>query len=119
MAAVYSSAMSADPNIAVQIDRHPSGWRAELDLEFAARDGKTVLARRRHLGPLVVQRPFHPEGGVCHLYLIHPPGGIVGGDHLSCRIAVAPAAQALLTTPAATKFYRSAGATAVQQQEIR
>lgn len=112
--------MSVDPSNAVpRTGRDESGWRAELDLDFEARAGRTVLARRRHMGPLVVQRPFHPEGEVCHLYLIHPPGGIVGGDRLSCRIAVANGAHALLTTPAATKFYRSAGATAEQQQEIR
>jgi len=96
-----------------------TGWRAELELGFIARDGVTVLARRRHVGPLVVQRPFYPEAGVCHVYLLHPPGGIVGGDTLLCRISVGAGAHALLTTPAATKFYRSAGPVAEQRQTIR
>lgn len=88
----------------------PEGWRAGLELGFAATgSGKTLLARRRHHGPLAVQRPFHPEGGVCHVYLLHPPGGVVGGDRLSIRVGVDPGAAALLTTPAAGKFYRSAG----------
>lgn len=117
MAAVYSRVMSAEP-VSLETARE-TGWRAELDLGFESRGGMTILAHRRHLGPLVVQRPFYPEGEVCHLYLIHPPGGIVGGDHLTARVTVAAGAHALLTTPAATKFYRSAGATAVQQQAIR
>lgn len=97
----------------------PAGWRAELELEFAARAGRTILARRSHVGPLVVQRPFYPEGDVCHLYLLHPPGGIVGGDRLVCRTVIGSGAHALLTTPAATKFYRSAGPVAEQMQDIR
>jgi urease accessory protein len=85
------------------------GWAAELDLVFAARGDRTVLVRRRHFGPLRVQRPFYPEREVCHVYLVHPPGGVVGGDRLDTCIAVQPGASALLTTPAAGKFYRSGG----------
>jgi urease accessory protein len=86
----------------------PSHWRAELELWFARNAGKTRLMRRRHLGPLVVQKPFHPEkDGTCHVYLLHPPGGVAGGDRLDMRFHVAPSARALLTTPGATKFYRS------------
>ena len=86
----------------------PSNWHAELELWFARNAGKTRLMRRRHLGPLVVQKPFHPEkDGTCHVYLLHPPGGVAGGDRLDMRFHLAPAARALLTTPGATKFYRS------------
>jgi len=91
-------------------------WRARLELGFEARGGRTVLAHKRQLGPLTVQRPFHPEGSPCHAYLLHPPGGIVGGDRLEIEARIAPEAHALLTQPGATKGYRSAGATAVQQQ---
>lgn len=94
------------------------GWRAALELEFAQRAGSTYLAKRRHVGPLLVQRPFHPEGAVCHTYLVHPPGGVVGGDELQLEVRVGPAAHALLTTPAATKFYRSAGPLAQQVQRL-
>ena len=38
------------------------GWEATLDLGFAQENGATRLARRSHRGPLVVQRPFLPEG---------------------------------------------------------
>jgi urease accessory protein len=92
------------------------GWQARLELRFAARDGATTLERRAHLGPLAVQRPFFPEGpGICHVYVLHPPGGIVGGDRLRVEARVASGAHALLTTPAATKIYRTAGPAAAQE----
>lgn len=70
---------------------------------------------RRHRGPLVVQRPFYPEDRrVPHVYILHPPGGLVGGDRLSLDVTAGPRAHALLTTPAATKVYRSAGPAASQ-----
>ena len=87
-----------------------AGWRASLRLALRAANGRTVLAERAHEGPLVVQRPFYPEGPVCHLYLVHPPGGVAGGDHLSLQLQLDPGAQGVLTTPAATKIYRSFGA---------
>ena len=95
-----------------------AGWHAALDLEFAPNGSRTVLARRSHVGPLVVQRPFYPEGDVCHVYLVHPPGGVVGGDTLELRAQVRDGAHALITTPAATKFYRSEGRLARQVQDV-
>lgn len=94
------------------------GWQAELRLGFAQRSTKTVLASRSQRGPLAVQRPFYPEGEVCHAYVLHPPGGVVGGDQLQMHFQVAPNAHALLTTPGATKFYRSAGLPAQQHQHF-
>jgi urease accessory protein len=95
------------------------GWRARLELDFVAREGATRIARWAHEGPLVVQRPFFPEGpGVCHVYLLHPPGGLVGGDRLSIDVRVGPGAHALCTTPAATKLYRTAGPLARLEQSI-
>lgn len=95
-----------------------SGWRASLSLGFCAGPGRTVLARRKRRGPLAVQRPFYPEGDVCHVYVLHPPGGVVGGDQLQVDVDCASRTSALLTTPGATKFYRSAGEPAVQCQRI-
>ena len=97
-----------------------ANWHAELQLGFTARDERTVLSHRKHIGPLLVQRPFYPEGSVCHVYLIHPPGGIAGGDHLQLRAQLAAGTHALITTPAATKFYRAApGRVSVLQQHLQ
>ncbi|MEJ2404452.1 MAG: urease accessory protein UreD [Candidatus Thiodiazotropha sp.] len=95
------------------------GWQASLSLGFRKSPARTVLAERRHRGPLSVQRPLYPEGDLCHVYLLHPPGGVAGGDELNVQARVEPGAQALVTTPGATKFYRSAGPLASLTQELR
>lgn len=97
----------------------PNGWLASLQLGFEHRDSRTVLGHRRHIGPLAVQKPFYPEQEVCHVYLLHPPGGVVGGDQLSITVDVGEHAHALITTPAAGKFYRSSGAIACLQQDLK
>lgn len=96
----------------------PEGWQAELRLRFARRGARTYLAHRQHVGPLIVQRTFHPEPHACHAYIVHPPGGVVGGDRLRLDVEVEQGAHALLTTPAAAKFYRSNGSVAQQTQTI-
>ena len=95
------------------------GWRASLELGFIARAGRSVLAERRRHGPLAVQRAFYPEGEVAHCYLLHPPGGVVGGDSLIVQVRVDPGAHALITAPGAAKLYRSAGPAADISQELR
>ena len=94
------------------------GWKAELNLGFKKTSNKTVLATRSQSGPLTVQRPFYPEGDICHLYLLHPPGGVVGGDLLHINVALTDNANALITTPGATKFYRNTGVLAHQVQTL-
>ena len=93
-----------------------TGWLASLDLEFGRRADATILARRSHLGPLRVQKPFYPEGAeVCHTLLLHPPAGIAGGDALEITATATGDAHALLTTPGAGKWYRSAAPWASQR----
>ena len=97
-----------------------SGWRAQLDLEFSKSENRSFLSHRRHFGPLQVQKPFHPElNGACHVYILHPPGGVVGGDRINIYINANVNSHALITTPAAGKFYRSSGPMARQEQTIR
>lgn len=102
-------------NVSEKIQRY---WLAELKLGFESDGRRTILSERKHYGPLIIQKPFYPEGEVCHVYLIHPPGGIVGGDELSLTVNVNKKAHALITTPAATKFYRGNGYEAKQLQNI-
>lgn len=91
-------------------------WRAHLALEYEYRGGRTVLASRRHDGPLVVQKALYPEGeAVCHNIVVHPPAGIVGGDYLDIHARVGTHGHTLLTTPGAGQWYRSAGPWAHQQ----
>lgn len=89
-------------------------WQGNLHIHYRRREAHTV-AHDRHDGPLRVLRALHPEGpGVCHHVLVHPPGGLVSGDELHIRLDLAPGAHALLTTPGATRFYRSTGQPATQ-----
>jgi urease accessory protein len=91
-------------------------WRAQVELSIDEREAESLLTRCRHEGPLRVQRPFYPEGpAVCHLCLLHPPGGLVPGDDLHVQVGVGPGARALVTTPAATKVYRTDGRRAAQR----
>lgn len=95
------------------------GWEAELSLAFEVRQQRTVLAHSLHRGPLRVQRPFYPErDGTCHLYVLHPPGGVAGGDILRIAARLERGARVLITTPGAGKLYRSKGQQAHLCQEL-
>ena len=95
-----------------------TGWRAHLRLGFAHDGARTHISERAHEGPLYVQRPFYPEGDVCHAYILHPPAGMVGGDRLETNVRVASGASALITTPASAKVYRSVGPAAEIHQHL-
>lgn len=95
------------------------GWQARLELHGTAAGGRSRLAFA-HEGPLRVLQTLYPEGpAVVHAVLVHPPSGLVGGDELAISVQVDPGAHVLLTTPGATRFYRSEGEPAVQTVRAR
>ena len=80
--------------------------------------GRTV-ARFHHEGPLRILQSLYPEGtGICHNVLVHPPSGLVAGDRLDIGVKVDAGAHGLVTTPGATRFYRSEGELAVQDARL-
>ena len=95
-------------------------WPAELHLRFARHKIRTVLVEKRHSGPLLVQKAIYPEGEkVCHAVIIHPPGGIAGGDELTVEIDLEADSNAVVTTPAAAKWYKAPRRRCRQQTTIR
>lgn len=95
------------------------GWSGHLDLHYT-RDGSRTIALDRHHGPLRVLQRLYPEGdAICHHVLVHPPGGIVGGDELVLEARLEAGTHALISTPGATRFYRSEQITARQQVRAR
>jgi urease accessory protein len=94
-------------------------WHARLKLGLA-REGERSVARFAHEGPLRILQSIYPEGdAVCHNVLVHPPGGLVGGDTLDVEVEVGAGALGLVTTPGASRFYRSEGEAAVQDVHLR
>ncbi|MBY0409439.1 MAG: urease accessory protein UreD [Burkholderiaceae bacterium] len=93
-------------------------WHAHLQLNYTVERERTV-ARHAHSGPLRILQSLYPEGdSVCHNVLVHPPGGLVGGDTLDIAVTVGAGAHGLITTPGATRFYRSAGERALQRTRL-
>jgi len=108
--------MSYEARLQASADTLSREWLAYLHLDFESNlcsfeeskedRSQTVLKRSDHRGPLRVQRPFYPhDDTACHMYLLHPPGGLVIGDRLDLHVNAKQGAQVLLTTPSAGKFY--------------
>lgn len=94
-------------------------WEAKLTLDYALEAGR-VVARFEHSGPLRILQSLYPEGdGTCHNVLVHPPGGLVGGDALRIGITGCEGTHGLVTTPGAGRFYRSDGPEALQETRVQ
>jgi urease accessory protein len=90
------------------------GWHGHLKLTYRNKAKRSVV-HDEHNGPLRILQSLYPEGdAICHNVLVHPPGGVVGGDVLQISAHVGTGSHALITTPGATRFYRSTGALAQQ-----
>ena len=110
----------------------PKEWLARLDLDFhVARSVSTATAtatagagasfqtnlKHRHLGPLRIQKALYPEGpALCHAIIVHPPGGIAGGDRLEVLLRSQASSQGLVTTPSAAKGYGTDGIIPARQK---
>ncbi len=93
-------------------------WHARLDIAYHHDHGRS-LARFRHEGPLRILQSLYPEGdAICHNVLVHPPGGLVGGDTLDIAVEAAAGSHGLITTPGASRFYRSDGELALQRTRL-
>ncbi len=110
-----AAVMAAIKPVAVTI----APWQARLRLGFTDDGGTTRLTERSHSGPLRVQKALYPEGGqVCHAIIVHPPGGVVGGDELAIDVQVHAGARILLATPGAAKWYKANGKISKQSIQI-
>ncbi len=99
------------------LDAYGGGWPARLRACVGRSGGRSALVGLDHRGPLRLQKGLWPEGpDPVHLILLHPPGGIAGGDSLATEIEVQPGAHALMTTPGAGRWYR---ADAPSSQRVR
>lgn len=95
------------------------GRDGRLALCFERRGARTVVTRSGYTLPLQVLAPVALEDAAAIVSVLNPTGGLVGGDELSIDVGVAAGAHACLTTPSATRVYRTASAPALQHVTLR
>jgi urease accessory protein len=89
-----------------------------LDLRFERRLGRTALGRCRFKLPLQALTLTELADGTPYLMLLNPTGGVVGGDFLFTQIIQEADTRVCLTTPSATRVYRTRAQPAVQETQI-
>ena len=91
-------------------ERNPGrvGRDGFLRLRFARSGANTILAQSRFSLPLQALTPLTLADGASYLMLLNPTGGVLGGDHLTTEIMLESETHVCLTTPSATRIYRTA-----------
>ena len=90
-----------------------------LRLRFARSGARTILAQSRFSLPLQALAPLTLENGASYLMLVNPTGGVLGGDHLVTEIVLDAGTHVCLTTPSATRIYRTAEQPAILETTVR
>ena len=90
-----------------------------LRLRFARRGERTILAQSRFSLPLQALTPLALADGSSYLMLLNPTGGVLGGDRLVTEIVQESGTHVCLTTPSATRIYRTAEKPAILETVIR
>jgi urease accessory protein len=95
------------------------GRVGELRLEYAKRDGRTIIARSHCTSPWHLLPPIYlDETGAAYTLLVNPSGGLVGGDHLSIGMRLGADAHVLISAPSANRVYRSRGDASIQDIQL-
>jgi urease accessory protein len=90
-----------------------------LRLQFERRGESTILSQSRFTLPLQALTPLALEDGTAYLMLLNPTGGVLGGDRLVTEIIQEKDTHICLTTPSATRIYRTSQQPAVIETVIR
>ncbi len=94
-------------------------WQASLEIAVKKTARGSVVKHSEHKGPLYIQKAFYPEGrDVAHLYILHPPGGLVSGDKLHIKIDAHSNSKVLITTPGAGRVYKARADKSLQEQVV-
>jgi urease accessory protein len=101
-------------------ERNPErvGRDGFLRLRFARGGESTILAQSRFSLPLQALTPLTLADGASYLMLLNPTGGVLGGDHLITDIVQEAGTHVCLTTPSATRIYRTAEKPAILETAI-
>ena len=110
---------NAAPALGTAVSMERVGRDGALFMEFVRSEGRTVMERALFHPPLQILKPMRLEedGGIC-IPVLNPSGGLVGGDRLSIEARLGAGCRVVLTTPSATKVYRSSGRPAVQTVDL-
>src|SRR5258706_7251441 len=101
-------------------ERNPEGIGRDgfLRLQFERRAAQTILSKSRFTLPLQVLTPLTLDDGTAYLMLLNPTGGVLGGDRLVTAIIQADETPVSMTTPSATRIYRTAEKPAILETTI-